>query len=657
MKRAVPPSAWMPLAAFGAVMLLHVDNAPPWSIAVALAGMGWQFLHLRGRLALPGAMGRGAIALALLAATATSFRSITGLAAGTNLLLVMGAAKLLEIRQPRDARVIALVSLALLMAAVLERQTLPRVPLYLASAWISLACLAALGEGRAAGSGRAALKIAGRTLFYAMPLAALCFLLVPRLPGALWSMQADDSAVTGLSEEMSPGSISQISASDDVAFRVRFEDAAPPLSQRYWRGPVLHDFDGQTWRRVRNQIARKPLTEPASDPVRYRILQEPTGRSFLFGLDTIGAITTATGRPVLQLFDGQVVATRPVTSTLAYNGVSYPQVRSTADLSALGRRIDTQLPGERNPRARALARELRSASRDDADYVQRVLAHFRDTGLEYTLSPPTLGADSVDDLLFRTRLGFCGHFASAYVTLMRAAGVPSRVVTGYLGGAWNAVGGYYAVRQSDAHAWAEVWLEGRGGVRVDPTAVVAPERLRRTLDDLLGQRASFSDRMFVRAPWLSGLRDSWDAAANWWQERVVNYNLAAQTALLRRLGLENIDYRLLALALLAGAALWGAWVSLQLHQRANVVAPDALSRLWRRYANLLARRGVPVAAHDAPATVAQRAAHRHPAAASEIQRFSDQYLHLRFGIEGAASAAELRELRERLRALERAAHH
>jgi len=640
----------MPLAAFGCAVLLHVERAPPWSLAVAGIGVALQLLHQRGRVKMPGTIWRAVIALGLLMATLASYRSVSGLAAGSTLLLVMGAAKLLEIRQARDARVIVLVALALLMAAVLDRQSLLRVPLYAASAWISLAALAALGADQESNSPRRAMATAGRALLFALPLAALCFVFVPRLPGALWSVPPDNSATTGLGDEMSPGSISSLSNSDEIAFRVRFEGPAPPLAQRYWRGPVLHEFDGQTWRRSRRLQAIRPQVQPDSAPVRYRILQEPTGRNYLFGLDAIAEIT---GRRSFKLFDGQVVSAVAVTSAIAYDGLSYLHLRSTGPLSGLGRRIDTALPPGRNPRTLGLARELRGEASDDRDYVQRVLRHFRESGLRYTLSPPLLGADSVDDLLFGTRLGFCGHFASAYVTLMRAAGVPARVVTGYLGGTWNDIGGYYAVRQSDAHAWAEIWLDGDGWVRIDPTAVVAPQRLQRTMQDLLGERASMTDQLFIRVPWLRGLRDSLDAATNWWQERIVNYNLSAQLSLLRRLGMGEVDYRKLALILLAGATLWGVWVSRGLRLRPAGPAPDPLAQLWHAYAALLGKRGLEVALHDAPGAIARRAVQRFPAADAEISNFSADYLRLRFG-PAAPAPEQMRALRQRLRALARA---
>lgn len=641
----------MMLAAFTAGALLHVDRAPLWSLAVAATALGWQLARLRWRLPLPGTVVRTLIAFALLLLTAASHRSISGLSAGSTLLLVMGAAKLLEVRQPRDARVVAMVALALLLAACLERQSLLRMPFYMVAGWTALAALTALGSQRDQPP-RESLVASGRTLLVALPLAALCFVLVPRLPGALWGLPPSEEAMTGLGDEMSPGSISELSISEDVAFRVRFEGAAPPRSQRYWRGPVLHDFDGYTWRRRVGPPAVRQTPEPLSPPLRYQVMLEPTGRSYLFGLDTISQIR---GRRNYLTFDGQSLATREVTSPIVYEGESHVEVRYDQPLSITGRRLDTQPLGERNPRTQALARRLRAESTDDLDYTQRALRHFREGGFEYTLTPPRLDRDSVDDLLFNTRLGFCGHFASAYVAMMRAVGIPSRVVTGYLGGTWNSMGGYYVVRQSDAHAWAEVWIEHSGWIRIDPTAVVAPGRLQRGVNELLDSGTSLTGRLFVQSPWLARLRDGWDAAASFWQERIVNYNLSTQLDLLRRLGLDGIDYRAMALLLLGAAVLWGLWVSRNLSLASRTVRPDAVAALWQGFAALLEKRGIPVAPHDGPRALAKRATQHFPGLATDIGEFSDAYLALRFGRAAAPpSPATLRDLRRRLRHLQRA---
>jgi transglutaminase-like putative cysteine protease len=642
-------SGTMTLAAFGAAALLHVDRAPLWASAVAGVALVWQWLHLHKRLALPGNAARALITVTLLLGTLASYRTLSGLSAGGTLLLVMGAAKLLEIRQPRDARVIALAALALLLAACLESQSLPRVPLYLASGWLALAALAALGGEAESLRLTRALVTTARSLLIALPLGLLCFVFVPRLPGALWSLPADSSAQSGLGDEMTPGGISDLSMSEDVAFRVRFQDTVPPMAQRYWRGPVLHEFDGYTWRRGR--IAVPQPVEPASAPLRYEVMLEPTGRNFLFGLDAIYRITGPRNFP---RFDGQVTAARSVTSVLTYEGLSYLRVRPLAPLSATGRRLDTQLPEQRNPRARALALQLRAEVGSDREYLQRVLRYFHDAGFEYSHAPPLLNQDSVDDLIFRTRLGFCGHFASAYVTMLRAAGIPARVVTGYLGGDWNPVGGYYVVRQSDAHAWTEAWLEDAGWVRIDPTAVVAPERLRRNVNELLGAGASFTGRLFVGSPWLHDLRNAWDATSAWWQQHVVDYNMAAQLGLLDRLGLGGADYGKLALILLCGALLWGAWVYTR-HPRTTGPQPDELAAVWQSFAVLLQRRGLSIASHEPPRAVAMRSARRFPAAAADIAAFSERYLQLRFGLDAAAARpGQIRELRGLLRRLARA---
>jgi hypothetical protein len=233
-------------------------------------------------------------------------------------------------------------------------------------------------------------------------------------------------------------------------------------------------------------------------------------------------------------------------------------------------------------------------------------------------------------------------------------GIPARVVTGYLGGTWNPVGGYYIVRQSDAHAWTEVWLADTGWLRVDPTAVVAPERLERGVTELLESGASLTGRLFVHSPWLRNLRNAWDATAAWWQERVVDYNLAAQRGLLDRLGLDGLDYGRLALILLAGALLWGVWVYSRA-PRGTVARADALGQLWLAFIVLLRRRGLVIAAHDGPQAISLRAATHLPALAQPIRSFAGRYAHWRFGTaDGAPPATALRMMRRALRQMERA---
>jgi transglutaminase-like putative cysteine protease len=459
-------------AAYVLAVLLHVDRTPFWSTAIALAIVAWRQLAARQALPFAGTALRVAITLALTALVAVSYRTLNGLTAGGALLVVMGAAKLLELRSRRDALVVIAVALFLLLAACLDRQTLPHIPLYAATAWLACTALAALdaGAGRAPPIGAAA-RSAGRALLYALPLAAVASLFFPRLGGGLWALPADQRATTGLSDEMSPGSITELTDSDDIVFRVHFLDATPPPQERYWRGPVLHDFDGYTWRR--GQPVVRPNTTGVGTVYRQRVTLEPHQRAWWFALDTALA---APSRAVMLTHDNQLLAYRPVTQAVTYEAASQTQLHSSDPLSTLGRRYDTHLPPGRNRRTVALAAQLREGNPETAAYIQAVLALFRDGGFEYTLTPPRLDYDSIDDLLFNTKLGFCGHFASAFTTLMRAGGVPARVVTGYLGGEWNPIGDYFIVRQSDAHAWSEVWVEDRGWTRIDPRECFATSR-------------------------------------------------------------------------------------------------------------------------------------------------------------------------------------
>ena len=636
------------LICFAMGVLLHVDRLPPWCTLAAVIAICWQAMHRHRNLPLPGSWLRVLLTLLLTMATLASYRTLSGLTAGGTLLVAMGAAKLLETRQRRDGMVIAIVSLVMVLAACLDRQSLWRLPLYVAAGWSGCAAIAALGSRDETLSSRRAFGHAGRALLWGLPFAVLCFLFVPRLPGALWSLPGSDQAQTGLDDQMSPGGISDLTLSDDPAFRVRFEGEVSLPSARYWRGPVLHDFDGYTWRRVRGQIAVTQPVEEIGPRLRYHVMLEPHGRNWLFGLDTVRAIEN---RRVSIAFDGQVTQFRPITSAIAYNAVSSLRVRTDAGLSATGRRLDLRLGGSHNPRSRALARQLRAGVADDRAYTRAALDYLRRGGFLYTLTPPLLNHDSVDDLLFNTRRGFCGHFASAYVTLMRAAGVPARVVTGYLGGEWNPIGGYYLVRQSDAHAWAEVWLDDEGWVRIDPTAVVAPERLQRGLRDLLPFSRSTASRLLRANPFLRDLIDRWDAVNSWWQERIVNFNLGTQLDLLRLLGLGDIDFRGMALVLLAGAAGWSLTTLYWISRRVPTQQPDAVGRLWLKYRALLDRRGLAAAPFEAPRALARRIARGVPDAADAVGTFTEHYLRLRYGPGSGATERDAAQLKAQLRAI------
>jgi transglutaminase-like putative cysteine protease len=628
-----PPLLWTTAALVGGI-LLHIDRVPAWVSAAALLCVTWRLAAEIRAIALPGNFAKIAVALMLILAILARFHTINGLSAGTAMLVVMGAIKLLETHSQRDRYVVIGATMFLLLAACLDRQDLTRAPLYLLEAWLCCTALATVAQRGSALSTRAAGVLAARSLALAIPLALMLFVFFPRMVGGFWVLPQSDSAVTGLGDTMTPGGISNLSESDDPAFRVRFLGATPPPEERYWRGPVLHEFDGYTWSRGSGYYVQ-PKLEYQGTAYRYRITLEPSSQRFWFGLDTV---SDHPQRRAMLTFDYQLIANEPVTRPTTYEATSYTRTSTIGPVATLVRRVDTRLPPNRNSRSVALARQMRAQAGSDAAFVSAVLRLFSGGGFEYTLSPPLLGRDSVDEFLFDTKRGFCGHYASAFVTMMRAVGLPSRVVTGYQGGEWNPIREYFVVRQSDAHAWAEVWLEGRGWTRVDPTAVVAPERLRRGVFDLLPNSLSAPSRVLREIPWLSNLRQRWDAMNDWWNERVVRFDFSTQLDLLRWLGIEDPDWRALGWLFAIGLVGWLSFVAWHVGRALRITPMDRLARAYTKLCAKLARAGAPREPHEGPLAYAETVASKRPDLAARVRSLLSRYAELRFGRENDVTA-------------------
>jgi transglutaminase-like putative cysteine protease len=619
-----------------------------WASAAALALIIWRLAGTVRPVGLPGVVVRTCLALLLVGAVFLRFNTLNGLGPGTVLLILMAAVKLLETRTRRDQYIIVGGSLFLLLAACLDRQSLVRTPLYLLHTWLCCSALAVIAyapernqppsplqSGAGLFDSRAALRLGGRALLYALPLALVLFVFFPRLTGAFWALPRSAEALTGLSDTMSPGSISKLTSSYDIAFRVRFEGAPPPARERYWRGPVLHDFDGYTWRRRREPSYRQQAIESLGTAYRYRVSLEPTQQRWWFSLDTVDR---APDSKVFFAYDYELISAEPVSEITNYEAVSHTRTRSLEPLSKLARRTETALPPARNPRTLKLAEQMHGRVGSDAAYVDATLDYLRTGGFVYSLDPPLLGADSVDDFLFKSRDGFCGHYASAFVTLMRAAGVPARVVTGYLGGEWNPIGDYFVIRQSDAHSWAEVWLEGRGWTRVDPTAVVEPGRLDRGIMDLLPDAGSQSARLLRSSPWLARMLQRWDATNTWWNDHVLKFDYHSQLNLLSRLGFSP-DLRTLGWAFVATLLVWLAWIAWQVGRSTPGARPDRLARAYARLCKKLAGVGLPRPAHQGPIAYADVVTERRPDLAQSVRALLTLYAELRYGAPATASRA------------------
>jgi protein-glutamine gamma-glutamyltransferase len=627
------------VAGLAAAVTPHVLHLQPWIVAVAVTVCGWRLLAERRGWSLPGRWLRTVVAIVAAAGVLASYRGLTGLDAGTALLTLMAALKLLETRDARDHIILVFIGWFLCLATFLYAQDMAAAAWVLPAAWLLAAALLNVARSGQAGPAIKPFRTSGAMLLKALPLALVLFVFFPRVAGHFWGAPSLERAATGLTEELSPGDISELTMNDVVAFRVRFDGAVPPPLQRYWRGPVLTEFDGYTWSRPRAQSYYRPPVEFLGEPLSYTVTLEPTRQRMLFALDMVESWPQDMAA---QSWDYQLWTRNPINAVIQYEARSYPRYRAGVELSAALRNRHLQLPERRNPRSVELARRMRAGSTDVESYIAAVLSMYREQEFYYTLTPPRLDRDSVDDFLFNTRQGFCGHYASSFTLLMRAAGVPARVVGGYQGGDWNPIGNYLIVRQSHAHAWSEVWLEGRGWTRVDPTAAVAPERVERGIEAALP--ADFArERGLGDSEVLWQARMIWDNVNARWNDWVVKFDAARQERILEALGLEETDWRQLAGLLGAGLAaallLLSAWLAWE--YRAPRV--DAAQRSYRRYTARLARRGIVRAAHEAPRDFLRRVARQRPDLAGQATAITEAYLRVRYA--PAPTAVDLDRLR------------
>jgi transglutaminase-like putative cysteine protease len=426
---------------------------------------------------------------------------------------------------------------------------------------------------------------------------------------------------------------------------VRFSAATPDEQERYWRGPVLHDFDGRTWRRSDPGPVVAPALSFEGPAYRYTVSLEPSRHNWLFVLDWPAQWNAP--RATLTS-DYMLVQPSTLSQPIDVDATSFGRVRATEPLSSAMRSRDTRLPSGPNPRTRRLALELHAAHPDTADYVRAVLDLIRQQAFFYTLTPPRLQDDSVDAFLFDTRRGFCGHYASAFAVLMRAADIPARVVTGYQGGTYNRFAGYWILRQSDAHAWDEVWVDGRGWLRVDPTAAVAPERVDRGLNDLVGADLPLTSRWQQRTPWLRDLRLRIDALRLFWRERILQFDPASQERLLEWLHVPEPDGQKLALVL-AGCLVAGlSWLTWTVRRELRIRPRDAVERAFERLCRRLSAIGLYRQPHEGAEAFAARVAAQRPDLAPAVRALCRRYSDLRYAATapGTATAAFVAAVRD-----------
>ncbi len=634
------------LLALTVALLPHMTHLPPLVIVMFVALAAWRWLAAHRGWSLPGMPVRTLLTILALTGVFLSFGTVFGRDAGAALLVIMLGLKLLEVRRHRDAVIVVFLGYFLTVTMVLFSQE------FVTFAFLAIALLlltAALMQLNHPSSSenkrlRPLMKRSGILLAQALPLMLIMFVLFPRLPAPLWNLPEDAwSGMTGLSDSMSPGSISALGQSDSVAFRVSFEGAPPAQEQLYWRGPVFWHTDGRVWspdgREDSTPLAlESPAFTPAGPSIAYTVMLEPHDRRWLFALEMPASAPEGSRHSA----DLLLLSNRPLRQLTRYrveSHMSYRAMRMTGEERARA----LQLPAA-NPRTRALGEQWRRQGGGGDAIVQRALDHFGAEPFHYTLNPPLLpGRDPLDDFLFTTRRGFCEHYAAAFTVLMRAAGIPARVVTGYQGGELNPIGDYLIVRQRDAHAWAEVWLDGRGWVRVDPTAAVAPHRIERgSAESLLNERSAMRgsfERGMLGSLWRH-TRFGWDTLNNRWNLWVLAYGPDSQHALLERFGLRSWFGMTLTMLAAVGVLLLAIAFALLFRRGPS---GDPAARLYERFCAKLARRGIRRAPAEGPVEFAARARDQRPDLAAAIDSINRRYVAIRYG--GIGTMQQLRRLR------------
>lgn len=629
--------------------LPHGPALSPWMLILLLAAIGWRFGVAFYGWPAPIRAVRLPLAIGAFLAVLFEYRTLNGVTAGSALLVVMIALKFLESRNQRDQLVLLMISYFLMFAALLGERGPLTVAYVVLLVWLTTVALIQIGRRGEFLPYRTTGLLSGRLLLHALPVMVVLFVLFPRLPGPLWAIPGSTSSgATGLGDTMSPGDITNLGLSDEVAFRVEFEGRPPRANDLYWRGPALTNFNGRTWSPP--QGMRRPVDdtiEYRGEPTSYRVTLEPNGRNWAFALDMPRTWTPDTALRMGSEYQLLTPFGGPRTRRIDYRVASHVDYRAREPLTEGDRALFRALPEGRNPRARALAESWLTDRPNGAAIIERAMDYLRSQPFEYTLTPPALGAHPVDEFLFETREGFCEHYASAMTVLLRAAGLPARVVIGYQGGELNALGGYYIVRQSDAHAWTEAWLEDEGWVRVDAVAAVAPERVALGMDGF-GSGGATASAAALRARWSRPVALLWDAVNTRWQAWIIGYGPELQRTLLESLGFTSLRRAqrsavLLGLAvaatfvLLTGLSLYLAW---RQRQRAPV---DAAALYFAAFVRQLTRFDVPARAPaEGPRVYADRAASALPHAAAKIRAVADLYLRARYELDADGTAlAEL----------------
>ena len=609
------------------VLLPQVEHLPLWCSALAAGVLVWRGWLALTNQPLPGRWWLLSLLALTIAATLFSHRTLLGRDAGVTMLVVLLSLKTLELRARRDAFVVFFLGFFCMLSNFFYSQSL----LTAFSMMLGLLGLLTVLVNTHMPVGKPPLmeaaKTAGWMAALGAPIMVVLFLLFPRL-APLWGVPGDAmTGRSGLSQNMRVGNIASLALDDTIALRIKFEGRPPPQKDLYFRGPVLASFDGVEWRPQSFSFpSRYSLTASlvvTGAPVAYEVTLEPTNRPWLFVMEAATQKPELAGYQSAMQADLQWMVNRPITELTRYKVQSFPDFRHGPPQPVLGLREFVELPPGFNPRTLELASQIRRdpqyANAGGAELVKVVMDRLRTGGYTYTLEPGVYGQNTADEFWFDRKTGFCEHIASSFVILMRALDIPARIVTGYQGGEQNSVDEFWVLRQSDAHAWAEVWQEGRGWVRVDPTSAVSPGRTG-AFQRLAAPRGVMAQAIGSISPGFAvQLRAAWEAVNNSWSQWVLNYTQGKQLDLLKDIGFESpswadLSYVLLGIIIIASlaGAIWTLWEQTQ---------HDPWLRLLARVRKQLAKAGIESTPASSPRQLAALVHAKYGARGAELQHW------------------------------------
>ena len=593
---------------------------PIWLSIFILGVIAWRAVLWHKNLRLPPSYVYWPIVIIGIIAIRWHFHTFFGKEVSVALLALFVSVKLMEVRTKRDAIVCIMLGFFIVLTHYLFTQNIFIAILLFIFVTVLTATLLRLYGGQQ--PVRDLLKQASVIVAQAIPILVVFFLLFPRLPGPLWSMPRDASGKTGLSTEMTPGMIAKLVQSNEIALRVKFSGEIPDPSRLYWRGPVLDLFDGKTWFSYDTvRPMRRPNIQERGESVTYEVTLEANNEPWLLALDYPVKLPEES----FLTSNMQLNRSRPVDQRLRYTVTSSLDAAAGIDESREMQLRNRFVPTSFNPQAQALAKEWKNNIKDPEKISQQILIFFAKNYFTYTLEPPLLGRNSIDDFLFKTRQGFCEHFAAAYVFLMRSAGIPARVVTGYLGGELNPIDNYFIVRQMDAHAWAEFWVEGKGWIRVDPTSIVSNIRieggLRAAMPD--SEQLPFLERLNNET--LLYLRDRWDAVNNSWNQWVIGYSADRQNDFLNSLGFSKPNWRTLIIILISLCMIiLFAIFFWAMRNRPKPVAPNI--KAWLNFCTQLEKIGIFRDIWEGPMDFAKRVSKQYPELAPTVKEAAEHFI-------------------------------